>query len=64
MKRLLLLGLAAGICYGPVMALAAEIMEEVVVTGSYIKGTPEDAASPVDVITREEMDMKGNPSIV
>ena len=63
MKRLLLLGLAAGICYGPVMALAAEIMEEVVVTGSYIKGTPEDAASPVDVITREEMDMKGNPSI-
>lgn len=64
MKRLLLLGLAAGICYVPVMALAGEIMEEVVVTGSYIKGTPEDAASPVDVISREEMDMKGNPSII
>ena len=27
-------------------------IEEVVVTGSYIKGTPEDAELPVDVINR------------
>ena len=39
-------------------------IEEVVVTGSYIRGTPEDAASPVEVTTREEMDITGNPNIV
>ncbi len=39
-------------------------IEEVVVTGSYIRGTPEDAASPVDVTTREDMDITGNPNIV
>ncbi|MFV2090053.1 MAG: hypothetical protein ACC642_05315, partial [Pseudomonadales bacterium] len=39
-------------------------IEEVVVTGSYIKGSPEDAASPVDVLTREDMEQAGNPSLV
>jgi iron complex outermembrane recepter protein len=39
-------------------------IEEVVVTGSYIRGTPEDASSPVSVTTREDMDAIGNPSIV
>ncbi len=46
-----------------VVAQAAE-MEEVIVTGSYIKGSPEDAASPVDVLTREDMELAGNPSLV
>ncbi len=41
-----------------------QVVEEVVVTGSYIRGTPEDAASPVTVTTREELDMTGNPNIV
>lgn len=31
-------------------AYAEGAIEEVVVTGSYIRGTPEDAALPVDVI--------------
>jgi outer membrane receptor protein involved in Fe transport len=39
-------------------------IEEVVVTGSYIRGTPEDAASPVAVTTREDMDLQGNPTVV
>lgn len=48
---------------GLALAESGEI-EEVIVTGSYIKGLPEDAASPVDVLTREDMDMEGNPSLV
>ena len=40
-----------------------ERMEEVVVTGSYIRGTPEDAALPVDVLRREDLQNQGDPSI-
>lgn len=41
---------------------AAEAEEEVVVTGSRIRGTPEDAALPVDVIGRDEIEKRGAPS--
>ena len=37
---------------------------EVVVTGSLIRGTPEDAAAPVDVIGADEIAKQGNPSPV
>jgi iron complex outermembrane receptor protein len=37
-------------------------VEEVVVTGSFIKGTPEDAALPVEVIGAEELQKRGSPS--
>ncbi len=37
-------------------------VSEVVVTGSYIRGTPEDASLPVDVIGAEEISKRGNPS--
>ena len=40
----------------------AEI-EEIVVTGSYIRGTPEDAALPVDVLDRSDLEDVGDPSI-
>ncbi len=36
-----------------------EVMEEIVVTGSYIRGSSQDAASPVQVIDRENMDIQG-----
>lgn len=39
-------------------------MEEVVVTGSYIAGSPEDSAVPVDVITSEDLADVGNPSLI
>ena len=39
-------------------------VEEVVVTGSFIKGTPEDAALPVKVIGAEELQKRGSPSTV
>lgn len=35
---------------------------EVVVTGSFIRGTPEDAALPVDVISQEDIEKQGSPS--
>jgi iron complex outermembrane receptor protein len=39
-------------------------LSEVVVTGSLIAGTPEDAALPVDVIGAEELSKQGSPSTV
>ena len=46
------------------MATAADDVEEVVVTGSYIKGTPEDAALPVEVITGDDLLNQGAPSLL
>ena len=37
--------------------------EKVVVTGSFIAGTPEDAALPVDVVTAGELRLEGSPSV-
>mgnify|MGYP001600905011 FL=1 len=37
-------------------------VSEVVVTGSFIRGTPEDAALPVDVIGADELQKQGSPS--
>jgi len=39
-------------------------IEEIIVTGSYIKGSPEDAALPVDVITRADLQDVGDPTII
>src|SRR3982751_4823830 len=36
--------------------------KDIVITGSIIKGTPEDAALPVDVIGAAELQRQGNPS--
>lgn len=38
--------------------------EQIVVTGSYIRGSAEDAAVPVDVISSEELVRQGSPTIV
>lgn len=62
-------------CGGSVMAVALALsgqafaqesstVEEVVVTGSFIAGTPEDAALPVDVINSEDLEKQGSPSTV
>src|SRR6185295_447698 len=37
---------------------------EVVVTGSFIRGTPEDAAQPVEVIGAADLQKQGSPSTV
>ncbi len=47
----------------PAQATGTDV-EEVVVTGSLIRGTPEDAPLPVDVITSESLREQGSPSLV
>lgn len=42
----------------------ANEVEEVVVTGSFIAGTPEDSASPVDVLSAQDLEKQGSPSVV
>jgi len=44
-------------------AKSAEV-SEVVVTGSYIAGTPEDAALPVDVLSTDTLEKQGSPTAV
>jgi iron complex outermembrane receptor protein len=39
-------------------------VDEVVVTGSHIRGTPENASLPVDVIGRDELEKQGAPSML
>ena len=59
------LALGAAMISAPfaVWAQDAEI-EEIVVTGSHIKGTPTDAELPVDVISRQDMEEVGSPSVI
>ena len=54
---------AAAQAAAPKPAAAAEV-SEVVVTGSYIAGTPEDAAQPVDVIGAADLQKEGSPTTV
>lgn len=46
----------------PTLLLAQPEIEEVVVTGSLIRGTPVDAALPVEVYSAEDMQLSGSPS--
>ena len=39
-------------------------VEEVLITGSLIKGTPENAPNPITAITEEDIRLSGSPSIV
>jgi len=39
-------------------------VETVIVTGSFIRGTPEDAAVPVDVLSAEDLETQGSPTVV
>ncbi|HEY8616989.1 TonB-dependent receptor domain-containing protein [Phenylobacterium sp.] len=43
-------------------ASRATDVEEVVVTGSFIAGTPEDSSIPVEAVTLEELRQQGTPS--
>src|SRR5690606_7055966 len=48
----------------PTLALAQQSpeIEEVVVTGSLIRGTPVDAALPVEVYSQADLQLSGSPS--
>lgn len=41
-----------------------EEIEQILVTGSYIKGGAEDAALPIDVLSREDLDNSGSPNMI
>ena len=43
-------------------AQAAEELEEVVVTGSYIKGAAEDASLPITTLQRDDLALSGSPT--
>lgn len=44
--------------------VAANDTREIVVTGSLIRGSREDAPAPIDVIGAEELSRQGNPSVI
>jgi iron complex outermembrane recepter protein len=46
----------------PASAAESDGEDRVVVTGSFIQGTPEDAALPVEVFTIQDMEDRGTPS--
>ena len=48
----------------PIQSSQAGEAQEIVVTGSFIRGTPEDAALPVDVISADEIQKQGSPTLV
>ena len=60
------LAMVAAIGFGGIASAQSEPaeVEEVVITGSLLAGTPEDAALPVDVIGAEELAKQGSPSTV
>ena len=55
--------LPAAMLSAPALVLAEEAIEEVVVTGSFIRGTPQDTALPVDVLSAQDLQDVGNPTI-
>ncbi len=56
--------LLLGSCASMAQQASVQELEVIVVTGSYIQGTAEDAALPVDVFTAEDLQMQGSPSMV
>ncbi|CAM5635425.1 TonB-dependent receptor domain-containing protein [Rhodanobacter lindaniclasticus] len=45
-------------------AEGVKTLDTVVVTGSHIRGTPEDAALPVEVVTAEDLRRQGSPTVL
>ena len=59
LRALLLTSAAVTATFGGQAAAQDANDDEIVVTGSYIRGTPEDAALPVDVITQDDLLNRG-----
>ncbi len=55
---------AAQVALAPATTQDEEAASDIIVTGSLIRGTPEDAALPVDVIGADELSRQGSPSAV
>jgi iron complex outermembrane recepter protein len=57
-------GLPIGLLLLPLVGLAqqAQQIDEVIVTGSLVRGTPLDAALPVEVYTAADLELSGSPT--
>ncbi len=65
-KKALLLGIVSGLTCMPVMAQQTssdDEIEEVLVTGSYLRGSPLDAPSPVTTVDRASIEVQGASQI-
>lgn len=60
-RRVIALSLTAAAASAANAQAPQETIEEVVVTGSFIRGMPEDGAIPVDRITMEDLEQRGSP---
>jgi len=59
-----MLALSVPVAFASAPAIAAQDpIEEIVVTGSFIRGTPQDAALPVDIIGQQDLVDQGSPTI-
>lgn len=58
-KKLLTACIIAGLYNAPALGQQDDAIEEVVVTGSFIRGTPLDAPSPVQIVDRESIEAQG-----
>jgi iron complex outermembrane receptor protein len=56
--------MTAAVTVATAQEMTEEIAEIVIVTGSYIRGTAEDAALPVDVVTADDLAAQGSPTMV
>lgn len=61
--RLCIAGVTMVVVASQTVSAQDGVIDEIVVTGSYIKRAPEDAPSPVRVIGREEMEAYGRPQL-
>jgi len=62
-RTALAIALATGGTMFAAPAIAQDSENEIVVTGSYIRGTPETASLPVDVITAQDLAEQGSPTV-
>src|SRR3954463_10388575 len=63
-SALALAAMVGGAAHAQTAANAPTAVEEVVVTGSFIAGTPKDTAIPVAVLTAQELERRGSPSVL
>ncbi|HEY8614957.1 TonB-dependent receptor domain-containing protein [Phenylobacterium sp.] len=60
----LAVAISLGVAWPTLAQTQSTEVEEVVVTGSFIAGTPEDSALPVDVLSTEDLQEQGSPTVV
>ena len=61
---LMVSAMAAGVASAQSGAAEPSTVEEVVVTGSFIAGTPKTTSIPVAVIGQAELERRGSPSVL